>query len=44
MFGPVMVVVSKGDWILKKNKEHLAGLELLLLVSNIFSDFQMQML
>lgn len=44
MFGPVMVVLRRGDWIIKKSEEDLGGLELLLPVSGIFSDFQTQML
>jgi len=44
LFGPVRIVLRKGDWILEKSKEHLSGLLLLLPVSDIFSDFQTLML
>lgn len=40
LFGPVVVLLRKREWDLKKTEERLCGVELLLPVSDIFSDFQ----
>lgn len=42
LFGPIIVLLRKGEWDLKKTEEHLCGVELLLPVSDIFSDFQIK--
>lgn len=41
LFGPVVVVGRKGDWVVK---ECLGGLELLLPMLSIFLDFHRQIL